>query len=180
MPAVYGSTSVELGSEESIICVNLHSDLDVKYTCTNLKCMCNLLSYPFNSNFLYMAASKQARTLQTHFRNAVPLVWSLLRLTPITVAFVPSQPPRDRGKQRSGNKTLINCGFHYDKMIQCSSSFGSTVCCHLPLDSLIPWPYVRVSHHVSERVQPLNGTQHTIHSLQGRRERNNTVWDTIL
>ena len=32
----------------------------------------------------YMAASKQACTLQTHFCNAVPLVWGLLRLAPIT------------------------------------------------------------------------------------------------
>ena len=32
----------------------------------------------------YMAASKQACTLQTQFRNAVPLVWGLLRLAPIT------------------------------------------------------------------------------------------------
>ena len=70
-----------------------------------------------------------------------------------------------------------------DLIQTCSSSFGSTVHCHLSLDSLIPWPYVCVSHHVSERVHPLNGTQHTIHRLQSvqeRREGNNAVWNTIL
>ena len=59
-----------------------------------------------------MAASKQACTLQTHFHNAVLLVWSSLRLAPITVAFYLAlcwkPPPRDRGKQRSGSKTLID------------------------------------------------------------------------
>ena len=33
---------------------------------------------------IWPQASKHARMLQTHFRNAVLLVWGLLRLTPIT------------------------------------------------------------------------------------------------
>ena len=176
MPAVYGSISIELGAEESIICVNLHLDLNVKYMCTNLKSMCNLPSIQISGKWLQAnrhVRYKHTSAMQSRWCGARSGSPQLLLHLYLASCWSPPQFTR-QGQAEVLELLSIYCGLHYNKMIQYSSSFSSTVCCHLPLDSLIPWPYVRVGHHISERIQPLNGTQHTINRLQGRRERNNT------